>query len=203
MGQIIELTAEDGHKLNAYKAEPSGKPQAGIVVIQEIFGVNVHIRDITERFASLGYKTIAPALYDRYETQFEVGYGEKDIEQGRNLKLAANRNIGSILADLRATKEEVSSAGSVGITGFCWGGFISWLAACRLDFQAASCFYGGGIIDFNDEAPKCPTILHFGRQDQSIPMEDVEKEELSLTSEVSFLTLISFLKMRIVLLGSN
>ena len=174
MGADITLTASDGHEFMAYLCEPEGNERGAIVVIQEIFGVNKHIRDVTERLALLGYRTIAPALYDRYERGFDAGYEAEDMERGRNYKTAANDNLDGVMADLIATKEAVDSAGSVGITGFCWGGFATWLAACRLDFQAAACYYGGGILDFNDEKPKCPTILHFGRQDQSIPMADVE-----------------------------
>ena len=175
MGTDIILKASDGHELSAYLCEPNTDQKGAIVVIQEIFGVNDHIRDITERFALLGYKSIAPALYDRYENKFEVGYTEEDLERGRNLKSTANQNIEGIISDLSATKNAVESAGSVGITGFCWGGFVAWLGACRLNFQAASCYYGGGIVDFIEETPKCPAILHFGSQDKSIPMVDVEK----------------------------
>ena len=181
MGTDITLKASDGHEFSAYLCEPGDDERGGIVVVQEIFGVNAHIRDISERFSQLGYRTIAPALYDRIERDFEGGYTAKDVERGRDFKSAANENLEGVLADLIAAKDEVSRAGSVGITGFCWGGFITWLAASRLDFQAASCYYGGGIIDFNDEKPNCPTILHFGSQDQSIPMADVERISSSHT----------------------
>ena len=181
MGTDITLKASDGHEFSAYLCEPGDDERGAIVVVQEIFGVNAHIRDISERFSQLGYRTIAPALYDRIERDFEGGYTAKDVERGRDFKSAANENLEGVLADLIAAKDEVSRAGSVGITGFCWGGFITWLAASRLDFQAASCYYGGGIIDFNDEKPNCPTILHFGSQDQSIPMADVERISSSHT----------------------
>ena len=174
MGTKITLKASDGHEFSAYLCEPGDDERGAIIVVQEIFGVNAHIRDISERFSELGYRTIAPAFYDRFERNFEADYTAKDVERGRILKSAANENLEGVIADLAAAKDEVSRAGSVGITGFCWGGFVTWLAASRLDFQAASCYYGGGILDFNDEKPNCPTILHFGRQDQSIPMADVE-----------------------------
>ena len=175
MGTNITLKAADGHQFSAYFCEPEGEPRGAIIVVQEIFGVNQHIRDVTERYASVGYQSIAPALYDRYEKGFETGYELIDVEKGRRYKEMANRNIKGIISDLSATKEFVNDVGSVGITGFCWGGFATWLAACRLDFQAASCYYGGGIFEFNKEEPGCPTILHFGRRDQSIPMADVDK----------------------------
>ena len=175
MGIDITLKASDGHDFSAYICEPEGEVKGAIIVIQEIFGVNEHIRDVTERYSMVGYKTIAPALYDRYTRGFEAGYALKDIEQGRKLKSEANENIDGTLADLDATRAAVSDAGSVGITGFCWGGFASWIAASRLEFQAAACYYGGGIIDFNNEAPRCPTILHFGQHDKTIPLSEVDE----------------------------
>jgi len=173
MGTDITLSASDGHELSAYLCEPDGPARGGIIVIQEIFGVNVHIRDVTERYAALGYKSIAPALYDRFERGFEVGYTPEDIAVGRDFKTAANKNLDGVLADVEAARLAVADAGGVGITGFCWGGFVTWMAACRLDVQAAAGYYGGGILDYNSEDPKCPTILHFGREDDSIPLDDV------------------------------
>ncbi len=175
MGHDITLTASDGHKLSAYLCEPDGAARGGVIVIQEIFGVNVHIRDVAERYAALGYKTIAPALYDRYEPGFEVGYTAEDIALGRDHKTSANEDLDGVLADVEAARLAVTDAGKVGITGFCWGGVVTWLAACRLDVQAAAGYYGGGIIDHNREQPRCPTILHFGAEDQSIPLDDVEQ----------------------------
>jgi len=173
LGENITLTASDGHQLAAYLCEPEGVARGAIIVIQEIFGVNEHIRDVTERYAELGYKAIAPALYDRFEPGFEVGYTPEDIAVGREYKAAANENIDAIMADIEAARQAVSDAGRVGITGFCWGGFAVWLAACRLDVQAAAGYYGGGIVAHIGEQPKCPTILHFGERDQSIPLSDV------------------------------
>ena len=175
MGHDITLTASDGHALSAYLCEPEGAARGGVVVIQEIFGVNAHIRDVTERYAALGYKVIAPALYDRFERGFEVGYSPEDIDAGRVHKASANENLEGVLADVEAARLAIADAGKVGITGFCWGGFVVWLAACRLDVQAAAGYYGGGILDYNSEQPKCPTILHFGEKDTSIPLGDVER----------------------------
>ena len=175
MGHDITLTASDGHELSAYVCEPEGPARGGVIVIQEIFGVNAHIRDVTERYAALGYKAIAPALYDRFERGFEVGYTPDDIAAGRVFKASANENIDGVLADVDAARQAVADAGKVGITGFCWGGFVVWMAACRLDVQAAAGYYGGGIVDYNAEQPRCPTILHFGERDASIPLSDVDQ----------------------------
>jgi len=175
MGHDITLTASDGHELQAYLCEPEGAARGGVIVIQEIFGVNVHIRDVTERYAALGYKAIAPALYDRFERGFEVGYTPDDIAAGRVHKASANENLDGVLADVDAARQAIADAGKVGITGYCWGGFVVWMAACRLDVQAAAGYYGGGIVDYNDEQPRCPTILHFGERDASIPMSDVDQ----------------------------
>ncbi len=182
MGETIQLTAADGHVFDAYLSKPGAEPQlddggeakGGIVVIQEIFGVNIHIRDVADRFAAEGYLAIAPAIFDRFEKGVELSYEADNIPIGRELKAKGNENLDNVLADVQAAWEAASAAGKVGITGYCWGGFIAWAAACRLDFDAAVGYYGGGILDLNDETPKCPTILHFGKDDQSIPMADVD-----------------------------
>ena len=174
MGQDISLTASDGFELGAYRCDPEGDTRGAVIVVQEIFGVNDHIRDVTERFAAVGYTAIAPALYDRWDKGFTSGYTPEDIAVGRDLKDKANAELDNVMADVEAARALVAGAGKVGITGFCWGGFVTWMAACRLDVQAAASYYGGGIIGYNDEEPKCPTICHFGREDGSIPMSDVD-----------------------------
>ena len=174
MAETLRLTAADGHSFDAYRADPDGKPHGAVVVIQEIFGVNVHIRDLVERWAAVGYTAIAPALYDRIEPGFETGYGEEDIQKGRALKEKANADLDAVMADVEAARKAVETAGRVGIVGFCWGGFVSYLAACRLPVQAASGYYGGGIHSVAAESPNCPTILHYGEQDHAIPLTDVE-----------------------------
>ena len=182
MGETIQLTAADGHQFDAYISEPGARPQGdakgetkgGIVVIQEIFGVNGHIRDGADGYAAEGYTAIAPALFDRFEKGVDLGYEDDDKTVGRDLKAKGNENLENVMADVKAAWEAASSAGKVGITGYCWGGFVVWAAACRLNFAAAAGYYGGGIIELNHEAPKCPTILHFGKNDQSIPMDDVD-----------------------------
>lgn len=187
MPETLTLTASDGHSFSAYKADPEGVPLGAVVVIQEVFGVNVHIRDVTERWAAAGYTAIAPALYDRFEPGFDVGYEPDDIARGRDLKAKANEVLDKVILDVEAARAAVASVGKVGITGFCWGGFVTYVAACRLDFQAAAGYYGGGIADMLDEKPKCPTILHFGDADASIPMEDVEKIRAANTGAEIFI----------------
>lgn len=174
MQTTLTLTAADGHTFSAYKAEPEGTPFGAVVVVQEIFGVNAHIRDLVERWAAVGYTAIAPVLYDRWAPSFEAGYGPGDVDKGRSLKAIANENLEKVISDVDAARAAVADVGRVGVVGYCWGGFVTYVAACRLDFQAASGYYGGGINEVVDEAPKCPAILHFGDNDGSIPLDQVE-----------------------------
>jgi carboxymethylenebutenolidase len=169
----IELTASDGFNLAAYVAKPVGAGRGAIVVIQEIFGVNTHIRTVCNRFAADGYFAIAPALFDRQRGGVELGYGEEDIARGRELKGAADTD--AALRDIAAARDHVRAGGRVGVIGYCWGGYLAWLAACRLDgFAAAVVYYGGGIGDVLDEVPKCPVLGHFGERDTMIPMAVIE-----------------------------
>lgn len=172
MGSMIELTAGDGHTLGAYKAEPSGTPKGGVVVIQEIFGVNKHIRNVADQYAAAGYLAIAPALFDRVEKGLELGYGQEDFGKGRDTR-GALKNDG-ILADVQAAINEAASAGKVGVVGYCFGGAVSWMAATGCDgVAAASCYYGGGIHASKDATPKCPVQFHFGDKDGGIPLNQV------------------------------
>jgi carboxymethylenebutenolidase len=171
MGETITLTASDGHQLSAWRAVPAGKPKGGIVVVQEAFGVNHHIRDVTERFAKLGYLAIAPAMFDRYERNFETGYAREDMKRVMAIFPVLNWDYTTL--DLEAARTAVASAGKVGVTGFCFGGSASWVGATRLGFNAAVGYYGSHIIQFVKESPKCPTILHFGSKDGLIPAETV------------------------------
>jgi carboxymethylenebutenolidase len=158
LGKLLNLTAADGHVLGAYRADPSGPPVGGIVVIQEIFGVNHHIRAVCDRFAQVGYAAVAPALFDRQVKDYQTGYTPEEIEKSR--KFVANPNWDAMLQD---------------IIGFCMGGTIAFLAATRLQGLATAIgYYGGRIAAFADEKPRIPTQLHFGEKDQSIPMTDVD-----------------------------
>ncbi len=174
MGETIKLTAADGHEFDAYRAEPEGDAKGGVVVIQEIFGVNVHIREVADGYAKEGYLAIAPAIFDRWQRGAEFGYDDDGKTAGRALKAQGNDNLDQVMADVGAASEAARAAGKVGITGYCWGGVVVWAAACRLNFDAAAGYYGGGILELVGETPKCPIILHFGRNDGSIPMDDVD-----------------------------
>jgi carboxymethylenebutenolidase len=187
MGQTIRLKASDGHELGAYEAAPEGEHRGGLVVIQEIFGVNEHIRAVTDGWAAEGYYCIAPAIFDRGEPGFERGYKPDDVEAGRGL--AGKIGLDAMLLDVEAARGAAASAGKVGVVGYCLGGSLSWLAATRLDgVAAASCYYGGRIIDSMEEKPRCPVQMHFGEKDQSIPMENVEKIRAVVPSLVEMFT---------------
>jgi len=173
MGKMIELTASDGHKLGAYRADPSGTPRGAVVVIQEIFGVNPHIRKVADGFAADGYVAIAPALFDRVGQDIQLGYGPEDQEKGKSTR--AQLKWDQVLADVQAAHDAVKDAGKVAIVGYCFGGSVAWLGATRQSFDASVCYYGGNIADFAEEKPKCPTICHNGTEDKGIPMEKVEK----------------------------
>ncbi len=172
-GETIELTAADGHRLGAYLARPVGAPKAGLVVVQEIFGINRHIRAVTEGFAADGYLAIAPALFDRREHGLELGYEAEDVARGRELKAATSWEEAA--QDVGAAIEAAAEAGPVGVVGYCWGGSIAWLAACRLPVAAAVGYYGGQVRELSGETPRCPVLLHFGDQDAAIPLDDVDE----------------------------
>jgi carboxymethylenebutenolidase len=174
MGGMIQLKSADGFSFNTYKAEPAGTPRGTIVVIQEIFGVNDHIRKVADGYAADGYLALAPALFDRVRPGIELGYTMAEIQEGFGFKTATV--IDKALADISATVAEGAKAGKVGIVGYCFGGFLSWMSAAKVAGLAASApYYGGGIPDVADEQPKCPVMMHFGEKDSYIPMEGVEK----------------------------
>ena len=173
MGRQFTLTAADQFKLGAYRAEPAGTPKGAMVVIQEIFGVNHHIRAVCDRLAGEGYVALAPAVFDRTEPNFECGYTPEDIANAR--KYVANPDWAAMMRDTQAAIDDLKSIGPVGIIGFCLGGTIAFLAATRLSgLSAAVCYYGGQIAKNADEKPKVPTQMHFGETDAGIPLTDVE-----------------------------
>jgi len=173
MGRTRNLTANDGHRLGAYEAMPDGAPRGALVVVQEIFGVNAHIRGVADGYAADGYHVIAPALFDRVRPGIELGYTDADIAEGR--KIRGEVSFDQALADVDAAKLALGGSGKVGIVGYCWGGTVTWLAASRLDgFSAAASYYGGGIGQFASEHPRCPTQCHFGEKDHAIPLQEVE-----------------------------
>ena len=173
MGKHFSLVASDSFKLGAYRADPSGTPKGGVVVIQEIFGVNHHIRAVCDRIAAQGYAALAPALFDRQQPNFESGYSPDEIAQAR--KFVANPDWAAMMRDVQAAIDEAKKSGPAAIVGFCLGGTIAFLAAAKLNgLSAAIGWYGGQIVKNADEKPKVPTQLHFGEKDASIPMSDVE-----------------------------
>jgi carboxymethylenebutenolidase len=173
LGKHFSLTASDSHQLGAYRADPSGPSKGGVVVIQEIFGVNHHIRAVCDRLAGEGYTAVAPALFDRTTKGFESGYTPDEIANAR--KFVANPDWDAMLKDTQAAIEELKAEGPVAIVGFCMGGSVAFLSACRLNgLSCAVAYYGGQIAKFADEKPKVPMQMHFGEADQGIPMSDVE-----------------------------
>ena len=170
----MELVAADGHVLTAYRAEPSGAPRGAIVVVQEIFGVNRHIRAVTDSFARDGYLAIAPAMFDRLERDVELGYTPETVAQGRALK--AKASLEGAMADVRAAVAEATKAGKVGVVGYCWGGYVTWMASAYVEGLACAVpYYGGGILDHSDISPRCPVMAHFGERDAGIPAEGVRQ----------------------------
>ena len=172
MNEFIEITAKDKHQFKAYISQPFEKPKAGLVIIQEIFGINTHIRQIADLYASKGYLCIAPALFDRIEKNVTLHYDEKGISKGRFLKDLCDKNA---LKDIEASISVVSSAGNVGVIGYCWGGSLSWRIGCKSSNLSASvCYYGGDIPKLRDLTPKCNILTHFGELDKGIPIKEVK-----------------------------
>ena len=172
MGEWIKLTASDGFELDAYVARPEASPKASVVVLQEIFGVNSHIRSVADLYAKQGYLAVAPALFDRKIKNFEVGYGAEDVKAGRDIAFALDRE--TTLRDIEAAITFAGQSGKTGLVGYCWGGTMAYASACFLSgLSAVSAYYGGGVTAMKDHAPKVPTILHFGERDAHIPMEGV------------------------------
>jgi len=183
MGKFIELTASDGHELAAWLAEPQGKARGGVVVIPEIFGVNSHIQAVTDGFAADGYRAVSPAMFDRVQRNYDTGYSAPEIEAGR--AIMGKLDWAKSMLDVRAAIAEANKAGKVGIVGYCYGGTVTWLAAARLGGLACAVpYYGGGMPNFKNEKPKCPTMCHFGELDQS-PTLAQAKEIAGLHPEIT------------------
>jgi carboxymethylenebutenolidase len=175
MSEYVKQRAADGHQLSAYVALPSGEPKAALVVVQEIFGVNAHIRSVADGYAKDGFLAVAPALFDRIEPGIELGYQGADLETAKSLMPKIDLELA--VADVQAVIEYAANATgkNVGVLGYCYGGTLAWLAATRLRPTAVVGYYGGMIAKYADEEPTCPVMLHFGRQDAHIPPESVEK----------------------------
>jgi len=181
MGQFIDLQAKDGFSFPAYVAEPAGKPKGAVVVVQEIFGVNSHIRSVADGYAADGYLAVAPATFHRVKPGVEMGYTEEDMKAGFALKMAVEAlPAPGVLQDLQAAVDYAAKAGKVGIVGYCWGGLLTWRAAAELSgLSAAVPYYGGGMTTPEEAArkPKVPVLAHFGNKDHWIPLESVEAFE--------------------------
>lgn len=175
MSEYATLHAADGHTLSAYVARPVAQPTAGLVIVQEIFGVNAHIRSIADGFANDGFLAVAPALFDRIRPGLELGYDGADLQTALDLipKLNPEKSAVDISAALdHAVK---TSGKKTGVVGYCFGGTLAWLSATRLHPAAAVGYYGGRIGNYAAETPHCPVMLHFGKQDAHIPAQEVEK----------------------------
>lgn len=177
MGKTIELTASDGFKLGAYLAEPAGKARGAVVVMQEIFGVNSHIRSVVDGFAADGYLSIAPAEFDRAQRNYESGYTQPEIQAG--IALMQKLTWDGVMLDVTAAVERVKSAGKVGIVGYCRGGTVTFLASAKVaGLSAAVSYYAGFVQNFIAEKPKCPLLFHFGELDQN-PSPEIGKQMLA------------------------
>ncbi len=186
MGQIIELKAEDGHTLSAYIAEPAGKPRGAVVVVQEIFGVNNHIKKTADGYAADGYLAIAPAFFDRVQRDVNLGYTPADIETGR--AFIPKMSMDQAMLDVAAAVKRVQSAGKVGIVGYCWGGTVAWVAAAKAPVAAAVAYYGGGVGGNMALKPRVPVMFHWGETDHAIPIDTVVRPvEAQHPSEPSFI----------------
>ena len=178
MGQTTELTSADGFKFPAYVAQPSGKPKGGLVLLQEIFGVNSHIRSVADGYAADGYLVVAPATFHRVKPGVELGYTEADMKAGMELKAAVEGlPAPGVLPDIQAAIQHAAQAGKVGILGYCWGGLLTWRSASALQgLSAAAPYYGGGMTVGAEleRRPTVPVMVHFGAQDHWIPLDTVE-----------------------------
>ena len=178
MGNFIDLKAADGFVFPAYVAQPAGAPKGGIVVIQEIFGVNSHIRSVADGYAAQGYLAVAPATFHRVKPGVDLGYSPDDMGAGMALKAAVEALPSpGVMQDIQAAIQHAAQAGKVGVVGYCWGGLLTWRAACTLEgLSAAVPYYGGGVTTPDEVArvPKVPVMAHFGDQDHWISLESVE-----------------------------
>jgi carboxymethylenebutenolidase len=174
MGNFTTLMARDGHEYNAWLAAPPAAARGAVVICQEIFGVNQHIRAVADGYAAAGYVTIAPCLFDRVRRGIELGYGEKDVQEGRGYRLQIPKD--KALLDIASSINVVKHAGRVAVVGYCWGGTLAYLAACELPIACAVSYYGGQIAkEHLGKSPRRPVMYHFGEKDPYIPPSDIEK----------------------------
>ncbi len=178
MGEFIDLQAADGQSFPAYVARPAGTPKGAVVVLQEIFGVNSHIRSVADGYAKEGYLAVAPSTFHRVKPGVDLGYTEQDMQAGFALKMAVEAlPAPGVMQDIQAAIDHAAQAGKVGVVGYCWGGLLTWRTACTLDGVAAAVpYYGGGVTTPDEVArtPRVPVMAHFGDQDHWIPLDGVE-----------------------------
>jgi len=180
MGEMVTLKSADGFEFSAYRSMPEGEPRSGVVVIQEIFGVNQHIREVTDGFAADGYAAIAPAIFDRAERGVELGYDQEGIAAGAGIAFGKLK-MEETLQDLGAAVRELKQYGRVGTVGYCFGGLLAYLSSCTIEeLSCAVGYYGGGIANVLEQKPHAPLMLHFGELDAHIPLSDVEKIQAAL-----------------------
>jgi carboxymethylenebutenolidase len=172
MSEILSLTTGDNHQLDAYVALPEGKPRGGLVIAQEMYGLTDYLKSVCDFYASHGYVCVAPALYDRQESGLVLAYDEGP-QHNHAQELFNNWDWPIALVDLDAAHAALADAGKIGIIGFCFGGSLSWLAACRYSYDAAVCYYGSDMPKYVDEKPACPVLAQVGSADKSFPPDQV------------------------------
>jgi carboxymethylenebutenolidase len=170
---MITLRARDGHQLDAYLAKPQGRVRGGVVVAQEMYGVNDYLRSVCDFYAGHGYTAIAPSLYDRKQRGLIYVYTKEDHDRAQ--ATYKPWPIEQALTDLDAGREHIAGAGKIAIVGFCWGGSLAWLAACRRSYDASIAYYGSMMPDFANEQPRCPVIAHIGDRDNTLPPDKIAK----------------------------
>lgn len=175
MAQRIVLTAKDGHKLDAWRADPKGRAKGGIVVLHFVYGINDQIGRVCDQWAAQGYAAIAPALYDRVGKNLLYPYGPEGVQAGARIYDQIKDKPDQVLADIGAAVDALKPSGRVAVCGFCLGGTWTWVSASELKINAAAAFYGSHIPAYLQYAPKCPIILHYGDKDPIVPMPDIEK----------------------------
>lgn len=184
MSEHVQLRARDDHEFDAYVAHPEGQPIAGLVVVQEAFGVNSHIRSVTDGWAKDGFLAVAPALFDRVQRSVEFGYNAEEMQKG--MALVRRGDTADRVKDLAAAIDYArrKTGKKVGVIGYCLGGSMAWLAATRLHPDAAVGYYGGQIVTYAGEKPKAPILLHFGKEDTHIPKEQIDSKVAAAHPEV-------------------
>jgi carboxymethylenebutenolidase len=170
----MKIAAKDGHEFSAYCAKPPGAPRGALIVIQEFFGVNGHIRRVCDQYAADGYLVLSPAIFDRVERDVELGYDEAGMNKGRELR--AKLDLSECMVDIQATIDAAASAGKVAALGYCWGGSLAYIASARLNGLACAIgYYGAQIAAHVNETPRVPVMLHYAEKDEYLPQSDIEK----------------------------